>query len=1392
MRKTLLLLTLCFATFLFAQNPETNSRNFTVTKLANTNQLVSYPNEITYGPDGWLWITERSALDNTSDATNGERIVRVHPDTGAKTVMIDLHNDVDGFDGQDGLMGMAIHPDLMANANTSTNNFVYAAHTYGTQGNLKLKIIKMSFNNSNKRLTKVAGSLIENIDASNDHNSGRMKIGPDGKLYYTIGDLGWNQFRNKCSRIQSQALPTQNDVDNENWYSYKGKVLRMNLDGSIPTDNPKFFPFTVTDSNPVPSNSDTNRPDSEKVRSHIYSYGHRNAQGIVFDSTGKLYQSEHGDRVDDEVNIITAGKNYGWPLIVGQRDAQAYDYCIKASDPNGCSAADGNSCPSGSTIHQETAFPEPIDFQSPIATYVDLPATRPTGGFLTWPTVAPASIDVYESNIFPWNKSILIPTLKKGTIYRYELSADGNSVVSELIEFHSSNDRYRDVAISPDGSTIYAVTDSGGSTSGPSGTSNVGVTNPGAVFKIQYQAFPEPSNQVTNFNAQDNGNTIDLSWNDAIGGNTADGYAIAVSTTAGSFPTYIDGQQPNNDLDLSDGDGLVLVPNGEESYTFEDLADNTTYYFQITAYSNLAKDIDFLLSPVAPEASATTTISLEPTIIITEVVSNSIPEAYVEIFNYGTLPVDLATEGFYLGIAYDGSGVTGNDIDLTVTLQPGQYYTIGRASGSLNPDLTAWNVINGSGNDAYVLYNGDDEIVDIYGALGQNGNGQPWEYSNSRAVRKITVAEASNTWQASEWIIETISNFNDVTAGEGENIDFTYNNSWSPYDPSGSSYQAENAVIQNGSATLSDMTLFKNVTINSGATLVLNNSGLNITEDLQNNGSLNDSNGILELSGDSNQQINGNDFEISRLIISNSAIVSVDVSIKNVLDVNDDLTIAAMNQMILKSNDSGTAYVDEVNGNISGTFMVENYIPGKRSFRFMSPSVTTNNFIANNWQSDFGSSNVGTHITGSISGANGFDATGSGNVSMFTFDNTNQSWTPINNTDATNLIAGDAYRLFVRGDRTIDLSNNASTANNTTLKAVGNIATGNVTVNDLSPAAGGFNFIGNPYQAPVDLNQVLTAATNMNTSFVYYWDPAINTRGAYVTVDVLSNSSNNPSSLMNKYVQPNTSFFATTLANGPASLTFTEANKAINSGFLNSARSSSTLSRIEIALYESSEFQDGENSRDGAVIRFDSNQLNVVNSYDAVKFNNIDENLSIINGVDNLSIEQRNLPQDSEVIPLDINTYRATDYVLSFNLSSINVPVYLKDNYLSSYTPLNDGSNNYHYSVVSGNALSVASNRFELVFSNTVLSLEEIANTEFSVYPNPLSNNEKIFITGSLIDNVKSIALYNMLGQKIQNWSNINNVDNSLEIDLENLRAGNYILQINHDSGSDTKQLIVK
>lgn len=460
MKTKLLVITLLIYLPITAQTPVTDGANWTVVNITADNEL-DYPNTIIYGPDNYLWITERK----------GKKVVKIDPSASipiSKTTMLDLSTIVHQDKGQDGLLGMAVHPDLYTDINT-TNNYVYLAYTYdidpGSGITRKLRIERYTYNSGTGTLNSgSATTIIDGLDASNDHNSGKLQIGPDLKLYYTIGDQGANQFGNACNEIQAQDLPTSTtDYD-----AYKGKILRLNLDGSIPSDNPTIA----------------------GVKSHVYSYGHRNPQGIIFGSNGILYSSEHGPKVDDEINIIEAGKNYGWPEIAGYYDNLGYGYCNWSSTPGGCSTSgfSDHNCPLGVTPITEFTSGIPTDFKEPIGTYNSTTATEPSGDWLTWPTVGPSSIDIYEAGLIPdWETSLLIPTLKRGTIYRVKLNAAGDGLESQTYEeYHSSNDRYRDIALDPDGITFYAITDNSGGTSGPSGTSSVSIENPGVVMKIQY------------------------------------------------------------------------------------------------------------------------------------------------------------------------------------------------------------------------------------------------------------------------------------------------------------------------------------------------------------------------------------------------------------------------------------------------------------------------------------------------------------------------------------------------------------------------------------------------------------------------------------------------------------------------------------------------------------------------------------------------------------------------------------------------------------------------------------------------------------------------------------------------------------------------------------------
>jgi len=170
---------------------------------------------------------------------------------------------------EEGLMGLVLDPDY------ATNKYLYASLAYTKDTNLVVKIVK--FKDQGNSISDVQ-VIFDDIPAARNHAGNRLRFGPDGKLYSTTGDA--------TEKTLAQNLD-----------SVAGKILRLNSDGSIPSDNP--FP-----------------------NSPIYSYGHRNAQGIDWQpGTGLLFETEHGPSLfdgpagGDEVNIIEAGQNYGWPLV---------------------------------------------------------------------------------------------------------------------------------------------------------------------------------------------------------------------------------------------------------------------------------------------------------------------------------------------------------------------------------------------------------------------------------------------------------------------------------------------------------------------------------------------------------------------------------------------------------------------------------------------------------------------------------------------------------------------------------------------------------------------------------------------------------------------------------------------------------------------------------------------------------------------------------------------------------------------------------------------------------------------------------------------------------------------------------------------------------------------
>lgn len=428
---------------------------------------LSSPWEISWGPDAQLWVSERA----------GKRIVRVDPASGRRRTVVQIA-DAHQSSGQDGVLGFALHPQLLRGTGS---DYIYVAYTYdadpGTALARRIKIVRYTYA-ANAEAASSPRVLISGLPGSDDHNAGRLVFGPDAHLYYSIGDQGANQYDNKCVRNRAQDLPSQREVDDGDWSTYRGKILRLALDGSIPSDNPTL----------------------RGVRSHIYTYGHRNPQGLVFDGVGRLFSSEQGPKTDDEINRIEAGGNYGWPLVAGYRDEAAYSYGDwSASSPTPCSSlAYTEYEPPASVPRRKESDFDDVRFRPPLTTFYTVDSSynfmdRSCGAnlLLCWPTIAPASLELYEHDacrgIAGWTTSLLVPSLKRGSVYRVVPNADGTAAVGVAAPLFQTNNRYRDLTIGPDNRTFYVATDDQGQTSGPTRGAARTLAHPGAILEFRAQ-----------------------------------------------------------------------------------------------------------------------------------------------------------------------------------------------------------------------------------------------------------------------------------------------------------------------------------------------------------------------------------------------------------------------------------------------------------------------------------------------------------------------------------------------------------------------------------------------------------------------------------------------------------------------------------------------------------------------------------------------------------------------------------------------------------------------------------------------------------------------------------------------------------------------------------------
>ncbi len=255
---------------------------------------IDIPWEIHWGPDNHIWMTERYG-----------RVSRVNPTTGKQDVLLDLSSEVYNR-SEAGLLGLVLHPDF------ANNPYVYFAYTYVDTNSILEKLVRYTY--ENEKLTSPL-TLVHGIKGNTTHIGSRLLITADNKLLMTTGDA------------QDQSLPQKRS-------SLVGKLLRINLDGSIPADNP----------NP---------------NSLIWSSGHRNAQGLCLAPNGILYSSEHGPTTDDELNIIKKNRNYGWPTVHGLCDSPPESaFCIDSNVVEPLVAWTPTIAPSDIAWYDHPAIPE--------------------------------------------------------------------------------------------------------------------------------------------------------------------------------------------------------------------------------------------------------------------------------------------------------------------------------------------------------------------------------------------------------------------------------------------------------------------------------------------------------------------------------------------------------------------------------------------------------------------------------------------------------------------------------------------------------------------------------------------------------------------------------------------------------------------------------------------------------------------------------------------------------------------------------------------------------------------------------------------------------------------------------------------------------------------------
>ncbi|MEJ7587012.1 MAG: hypothetical protein WKI04_05575 [Ferruginibacter sp.] len=444
-----------------------------------------------------------------------------------------------------------------------------------------------------------------------------------------------------------------------------------------------------------------------------------------------------------------------------------------------------------------------------------------------------------------------------------------------------------------------------------------------------------------------------------------------------------------------------------------------------------------------------------------------------------------------------------------------------------------------------------------------------------------------------------------------------------------------------------------------------------------------------------------NNFTITGL--NTTVLLTMKIAIYGVLAPQNG-TLTINDTLVLKSTCTGTARVGVVTGAIaygsSGKVEVERYFPARRSWRLVTSPLAKAGSIFESWQNGGKyAAGKGTYISGATAkkptGENGLDWSPMNNSSL----KVGVSLTPVSNTHV-NLSKNSAdssdnipYFLFVRGDR--DYANtNTALSNNTTLSSYGKLQTGRQTFN-ASASMGGFTFVGNPYAAPVDFNNL--ELNNLKKHF-WVWDPYLNTeQGGFILVEETSAGQYDmippsPGGL-NQLLESSQAFFVETESNNPASIVFKETAKSNTATNLNAFRPVSSLTSLRANLYHLNE-DNSTHLLDGVMVLFDTAFNKEVDNRDVIKQSNSKEMLALENATKKLTLERRPLPGSNDTLFLRLTKTTQRRYRIAFEPLGLDptLTAYLVDEYTGDKKVLGITSNSMVDFEINADAASAAPN----------------------------------------------------------------------------------------------------